>query len=433
MKTVKNVKNPKNQTPGYRYFAPGVAASNDIYVTQTNNNDLIIGGSGFGKTTLVNANLRSTEESFVCTDVKGSLYKRNKAQLEARGYKTYKISFTDPDSGEGYDPLSYIRYTVDEDGKRIYNQTDIFALAELLSPEGKSPEPFWERATQNVIVMLISFVLEDFPEEERNMATVEDVFDLIVDVEKTRSVKFLDEFCFMHPDSLTDRAYQKCKKFFGADRTWSCISGMVGASFSKFGSREIRSMLQRKREFAFEDLGREKIALFIEVSDLDRCFDVIINILYSDLLMSLCRYADKLPDGRLPQPVRFWFDDYASSCNIRNMDLIISTVRSRNISIELILQSISQLRAAYGEDASTTICCNVSHICYLGGCDNDSRTISYIAERASIVPEKVYDLSRDKLMIITMGKRGVNVADKFDPAEVDSFTPESVSDNSKTV
>ena len=192
-------------------------------------------------------------------------------------------------------------------------------------------------------------------------------------------------------------------------------------------------MLQRKREFAFEDLGREKIALFIEVSDLDRCFDVIINILYSDLLMSLCRYADKLPDGRLPQPVRFWFDDYASSCNIRNMDLIISTVRSRNISIELILQSISQLRAAYGEDASTTICCNVSHICYLGGCDNDSRTISYIAERASIVPEKVYDLSRDKLMIITMGKRGVNVADKFDPAEVDSITPESVSDNSKTV
>ena len=432
MKKVNNVNQPKPSEPGYRYLAPSVPVSNDIYKTRTNNNDLIIGGTGFGKSTLVNANLRTTTESVVCTDVKGSLYNRNKTQLEAKGYEVYKISFTEPDSGAGYDPLQSIRYKTDEDGKKIYNHTDIYALAEILSPEGKSKEPFWERATQNVLVMLISYVLEEFPENEKNMTTVTDLFNLIGDVEKTRSIKFLEEYSFVYPDSLAARAYQGCKKFFGADRTWSCISGMVGASLAKFEGREIRSMLRRSNPFAFEDLGKRKIALFIEASDLDRGYDMIINILYTNILMSLCRYADKLPDGRLPQPVRFWFDDYASACNIKNMDLIISTVRSRNISIELILQSISQLRAAYGEAAATTICCNVSHICYLGGCDNDTRTINYIAERSGVVPEKVYDLPVSKIMIITLGKRGMAVADKFDPATVDGFAPEPVSDNSKT-
>lgn len=409
---------PTPEEFGYRFFGTDCKISNDSYKTQKNNNDLLVGSAGSGKTTIVIKNILETTDNIVCTDVKGSLYKRCAPLLRKRGYRVGRISFTSPEKSLGYDPLHYIRYTTDKDGKRIYNEQDMFTIAEAVCPEKGSREVFWERAAQNFIVCLIAFVMSCFPEEEHNLATVADVFRLCGDVISKKTIPFLDEYVFMEPDSLVARTYLNSKRCFSADRTWSSIEGIIGASLSKFESSEIRGMLSRKETLRFEDLARGKTALFIEVSDLDRTFNSVINLMYSNLLLTLCRLADSRRDGRLPRHVRCWFDDYASSCNIKDMDMLISVLRSRNISVGLILQSISQLRTVYSEAQCSTICSNADHIIYLGGSDGDQPTIHYLADRAGIVPEEVMSLDNSKAMLITRGSREVSFINKFDPAAV---------------
>ena len=408
----------KKKTTDSRIFGKSFSVSNDSFKTQLNNNDLIIGSAGAGKSMIVRKNLLATDDNVVCTDVKGSLYKECAPSLRARGYKVVRISFTDPENSTPYDPLHYIRKRTDEKGETIFVEQDIFTVAEAICPERGSREPFWEKAAQNFIVCLIAYVLCELPEEEHSLTSITDLFRLCGDVTANKTIGFLDEYVFMHPDSLVARTYLNAKKCFSADRTWSCIEGIIGASFSKFEGREIRAMLGGKETFRFEDLAKGKTALFIEVSDLDRCYDSMINLMYSNLLLTLCRLADSKAYGRLERHVRLWFDDYASSCNIKDMDLIISVLRSRNISVALILQSISQLRSAYSDAQSVTICANADHLIYLGGSDGDSATINYLADRARRSPEEIMALPNDKIMIITRGEKEALVTDKLDPAEV---------------
>lgn len=421
-KTLDNIRKEtigkKTADLGRRIFAQDCDISNNSFETHLNNHDILLGGSGSGKTTVVLKNLisESTTESLVVTDVKGTLYRQTRSILEARGYKVHIIDFNDPDNGESYDVLRSVR-SKQYGNETVYSECDLFTIAAAICPEENTREPFWEQAAQQVLVCLMSYVLGEMVEEERNLTTVIDLYRLL-DIHEDSIPQFLEEYVLTNPDSLTTRLYESIKKMRNADRTWSCILGMLGSALAVFESREIRSMMQRPKTFDFEQLGREKTALFINVSDIDRAFDRIINIMYNDILLKLCRSAEKCPDGRLPVPVRLWFDDYAASCNINNMDKLISVLRSRNISVSLILQSVSQLRSVYSEAKAATICSNADHILYLGGVQGDIATMQYLADRTGTVPENIYSLPEDMAMLITRGERKPGMIRKLDPAEV---------------
>ena len=405
--------NPKGT---YRLLAEGIRVSNDTRQTNRNNIDLIIGSSGSGKSGgYVGPNIMISEESMLITDPKGCLYKQYANFLRKRGFFVHKIDLIDPDSSSSYNPLSYIRY----DSKRnCYNEQDIIRISSMLIPEKRSTDPFWERSAQGVMSCLIAFVLENFEKEEWNLGTVADVYRMceVADGE----IPFLAKHCLINPHSYASRKYQMIKHIFRADKTWSSIQAFITMALDKFDFDSMRNMMQRKPDFRFEELGRRRMAVFINTSDTDSSLDDVSSLLYTQALHALCQEADKQPDSRLKIPVRLILDDFAASASyIPEFDKLVSVLRSREIAVSCILQSLSQLKSAYGADRCNTILNNSDTILFLG-C-TDLETVNYIATRVGTTPEKVMLLERDKAFLLIRGEKGRKVT-KISPY---SITPEN--------
>ena len=375
--------------------------SNNTRITGCNNIDLIIGSSGSGKSGgYVGPNILVSQESLLITDPKGILFRQYGKVLRERGFRVHEINMRDPSVGSGYDPLHYVRFD-----KRTgrYNEQDIVRIATMLSPDSTSKDPFWERTTQIVLECLISYTLEELDEPERNLASVADLFRMCR--VQNRSIRFLEEYAVKHPDSYTANKYAFMKNGFEADKTWSCTQTFLATALDKYDFGSIRLMLPRKPDFRFEDLGRRKTAVFINTSDTDTSLDSITSLLYTQCIHALCQEADAQPDGRLRVPCRLMLDDFAASAAyIPEFDKLVSVLRSREISISCILQSLSQLSAAYGADRSSTILNNADHILFMG-C-SDIATVDYISKRVCTTPEKVMTLENDKAFYLARGERG---------------------------
>ena len=271
-----------------RQLAVGRYASDDDVKSGMNNNDLIIGCSGSGKTGgYVIPNIRRAHGSMVITDTKGQLYNRLGKHLENNGYKVYLLDFINPEKSMQYNPLDYIRRKPANSGKKnngqsgcTYSTKDITSLANILCPVRKDDkEPFWQQAAQTVMTFLIAFTLEALVPEEHHMIAV---LDLFRELSSPSGRKAIEQWCEDNPDSFAAKKYRMFSGIYDADRTWVCIQQFTAEALQPFDYEEITTMFgaakDKSRQLNLHNIGREKTAVFLNVSDTDRFADQLVNL-----------------------------------------------------------------------------------------------------------------------------------------------------------
>lgn len=373
----------------------------DCYKTQLNNNVLVVGTSGAGKTrSIVTPNLLQATGSYVVSDPKGTLYTKYKSRLENEGYVVKKLDFTEPENSANYNFFKYIR-----------NTQDIVKISHMLIYQKKSGghmDPFWDEAAQLLIQAMIAYLREATPVKDHNLASIQRLVSMCqlegdMDFGKTP----LDEMIMSHgkknPESYALSAYTKFR--VAASKTLRSILITVNARLGSYDTPEL-GMMMKKDDIDITSIGQRKTALFVVVSDTDRSLDGLVNIFFSQAMNELCRYADKeCEDGRLPIPVRFILDDFATNCKIEEFPRMVASIRSRGISTMLLIQSEAQLKEGYGADDKTIIG-NCDTYVYLGG--NDVDTAKSVAERCDVPLRKILNMPVGTNWIFRRGQEPVN-------------------------
>ena len=425
-----NRKKTETRRESLRILAKGHARSENTRKTHINNNLLGVGNPGTGKTTsIVIPNLFTSEGSVVVVDVKCRLYKDYAEMMKQRGYRVELLDFVNPEHSGSYNMMdSIIRYkkkreTVfpgeyDEDGNKLqdeevyewevdaYRQMDVQKLVASLIPDSECRDDhFWISSSRMVLESLMAYVLEVLPAEKQNMGSVCRLFDILSEeMMEKNTVGFLDDLEKTDPDSFAVRRYRMFRSCSMSEKTWSCINEFVANALSIFMPEENADLLCSSG-IDLADCGREKIALFVNVSDVDRSMDIAVNTFYIQLIQQLVREADSRPDGRLQVPCHIILDDFACNVFVPDFDRIISGTRSRDISFTVILQSISQLQAMYNPGQASTIINACDTVLFLGGSDPD--TGRFFADRAGILPESILNLDNDFMWIFTRGEKPV--------------------------
>ena len=382
---------------GCRILASNIQISNDTRISGCNNNDIICGNSGSGKTGgYVIPNIQNIDSSLVVSDTKGQLARRFSAELRAKGYAVYTLDLVNPMNSCGYNPMSFIRQYPDGS----YREQDILSLARLICPPKEHLEPVWDLSAASYVAFLIAYCLETESPENRNLIRVSDLHRRFT--RTNGGIPFL-EWISEHPDSFASKKYFEISANRVADKMFGSIIGFVNVNLESYSFREAQYIFSNPHSFDIRRLGSQKTVLFLNVSDTDRVFDQLVNIFYTQALQILCSEADSNCDGRLTVPVRLIMDDFASSAVIPDFDKIISVIRSRDIYVSLIVQSLSQLESMYTPAVSRTIINNCDHILYLGS--QDVETAQYIAARAVRTPETILSMPRDKAYLITSGEK----------------------------
>lgn len=373
----------------------------DCYKTQLNNNVLVVGTSGSGKTrSIVTPNILQATGSYIVSDPKGTLYTKYKSRLEKEGYEVKKLDFTEPDNSAHYNFFRYIR-----------NTQDIVKISHMLiyqKKNGGHSDPFWDEAAQLLLQAMIAYLREARPRHEQNLASVQKLVSLCqlegdMDFGKTA----LDELIMAHgknnPDSYAVSAYTKFR--IAASKTLRSILITVNARLGSYDTPEL-GMMMKNDDINITSIGRRKTALFVVVSDTDRSLDGLVNIFFSQAMNELCRYADKeCENGCLPIPVRFILDDFATNCKIEEFPRMIASIRSRGISAMLLIQSEAQLKEGYGADDKTIIG-NCDTYVYLGG--NDVETAKSVAERCDVPVRKILNMPVGTNWIFRRGQEPIN-------------------------
>ncbi len=404
----------------HRYLGAGVAVSNDTRLTHRNNNDLIVGGSGAGKSgSIVYPQLKSLQDSsLIVADTKGRLAGMFREELKQRGYKVRVLDFVKPENSCVYNPLSYIKF-----GKNGCREQDVAKIAMALIPTNlHGHDPFWAMSARTVMEFLISYTLLALPKEDHTMYTVSKLFRMLMTP--------MGEAAF-HPwvdnnsDTLAGKRYEQIKAWKSADKMLSSIYSFVNVGLKSFDYEEYRNVFdpyfftktknagtKKRTEVDIASIGREKTVLFLNVSDSDHSMDEVVNLFYTQALQTLMTEADSNEDGQLKVPVRIIMDDFASSALIPDFDKLISVVRSRDIWLSLCVQSLTQLETLYSHSQAVTIMNNCDHIIYLGG--NDLSSAEYIGTRAKRTPETILEMDRTKEYILEAGHT-VQLVNKIPP------------------
>lgn len=387
----------------YRILAKDRRINNNTWVTGLNNNDMIIGPSGAGKTRgYVKPNILQCNESMIITDTKGMLKKEVGAVLKREGYKVINLDFTDCLHCVGYNPFDFIRY---DDVRERYMEQDILTVATCIVPIEDSKDPFWELSARMYLECLISYVLECLPENEH---TLESVVILHGEMGSGNFAKLLDELEQINPDSFAVSRYKMFKDTARAEKMYESIRGVLAEKLSIFSFDGTKALFHKLCKINFSDLGKEKTAVFLTISDTDRSMDKLANLFYTQALHTLCNSADRdYPDHRLKVPVRLILDDFAANVCIPDFDKIISIIRSREIYVSIILQSISQLESLYGHAKAMTILNNCDNCLYLGG--QDVETAKYMGIKANKSINTILNMPLDNAWLFTRGKEPVMV------------------------
>lgn len=348
------------------------------YKSGLNDNVLVVGGSGTGKTrSIVCPNLLQAAGSYIVSDPKGNLYDAYHGYLEAKGYRVERLDFVRPErSTVQYNFFAYIR-----------DQTDLLRIAHMLcgTERSYSSDRFWDQSAEILMQCVISYLVETCDVRDRNLGRVIQLLRCGTrhdDGLSTRMNSGLDDLLSEYEkharDSMAVRCYQSVRMNPG--RTWNCIVSTALSRYAAYDTRQVRRLLQRDT-VCLGRAGKAKTAIFVVVSDTDRSMDIIANIFFTQAMQELCRVADAREDSRLRIPVRFVLDDFATNVHIDEFPRMISSIRSRGISTMLMIQAEAQLESGYGEDAGTIIS-NCDSYVYLGG--NDIGTAERVGRRCDL-------------------------------------------------
>ena len=339
-----------------------------------NKNILVIGGSGSGKTRFfAKPSLLQCHSSYVVTDPKGTILQEVGHLLEMKKYRIKCLNLINFRKSMRYNPLAYIR-----------SEKDILKLvnALILNTKGegeKSSEDFWVKAERLYYTALIGYIWYEAPEEEKNFITLLDLINASEAREDDETYQSPVDLLFAQleekePDHFAVKQYRKFK--MAAGKTLKSILISCGARLAPFDIKELRDLMETD-EMELDTLGDSKAALFVIISDTDSTFNFVAALMYSQLFNLLCDKADDFYGGRLPVHVRLILDEFANIGQIPNFDKLIATIRSREISASIILQSQSQLKAIYKDNADTIVG-NCDSTLFLGG--KEKSTLKEISE-----------------------------------------------------
>ena len=328
-----------------------------------NKNILVIGGSGSVKTRFfVKPNLMQRHSSFVVTDPKGTVLIECGKMLKKGKYKIKVLNTINFAKSMHYNPFAYLR-----------SEKDILKLVNTIivntKGEGQqSGEDFWVKAEKLYYTALIAYIWYEAPEDEQNFAMLIDLIDASEAREDDENFKnavdlLFDELEEKDPNHFAVRQYKKYK--LAAGKTAKSILISCGARLAPFDIKELRDLMEYD-DLELDTLGEQKTALFVIISDTDATFNFVVSIMYSQLFNLLCDKADDVYNGRLPVHVRMLLDEFANIGQIPQFEKLIATIRSREISASIILQSKSQLKAIYKDNADT-IEGNCDTTLFLGG------------------------------------------------------------------
>ena len=401
-----------------------------------NKNVLVVGGSGSGKTRFwLKPNLLQCHSSYVVTDPKGSIVVECGNALLKNGYKVRILNTINFKKSMHYNPFAY-----------VHSEKDILKLVTTLMTntkgEGSGGDPFWEKSERLLLTALIAYLHYEAPVEEQNFATLLEMLNTMQvledDEEYQNPVDLLfEELAKKKPNSFAGRQYKLYK--LAAGKTAKSILISCGARLAPFDIQELRDLTMYD-ELQLDTLGDKKTALFLIMSDTDSTFNFLISMVYTQLFNLLCDKADDVYGGKLPIHVRCLIDECANIGQIPNLEKLVATIRSREISACLVLQARSQLKAIYKDNADTIVG-NMDSQIFLGGSEpttlkdlsemlgketidafNTSDTRGNSPSYGTTFQKMGHDLlSRDELAVLDGGKcilqlRGVRpfLSDKYD-------------------
>ena len=401
-----------------------------------NKNVLVVGGSGSGKTRFwLKPNLLQCHSSYVVTDPKGSIVVECGNALLKNGYKLKILNTINFKKSMHYNPFAY-----------VHSEKDILKLVTTLMTntkgEGSGGDPFWEKSERLLLTALIAYLHYEAPVEEQNFATLLEMLNTMQvledDEEYQNPVDLLfEELAKKKPNSFAGRQYKLYK--LAAGKTAKSILISCGARLAPFDIQELRDLTMYD-ELQLDTLGDKKTALFLIMSDTDSTFNFLISMVYTQLFNLLCDKADDVYGGKLPVHVRCLIDECANIGQIPNLEKLVATIRSREISACLVLQARSQLKAIYKDNADTIVG-NMDSQIFLGGSEpttlkdlsemlgketidafNTSDTRGNSPSYGTTFQKMVHELlSRDELAVLDGGKcilqlRGVRpfLSDKYD-------------------
>ena len=401
-----------------------------------NKNVLVVGGSGSGKTRFwLKPNLLQCHSSYVVTDPKGSIVVECGNALLKNGYKLKILNTINFKKSMHYNPFAY-----------VHSEKDILKLVTTLMTntkgEGSGGDPFWEKSERLLLTALIAYLHYEAPVEEQNFATLLEMLNTMQvledDEEYQNPVDLLfEELAKKKPNSFAGRQYKLYK--LAAGKTAKSILISCGARLAPFDIQELRDLTMYD-ELQLDTLGDKKTALFLIMSDTDSTFNFLISLVYTQLFNLLCDKADDVYGGKLPIHVRCLIDECANIGQIPNLEKLVATIRSREISACLVLQARSQLKAIYKDNADTIVG-NMDSQIFLGGSEPTTlKDLSEMLGKETIDAFNTSDtrgnspsygttfqkmghelLSRDELAVLDGGKcilqlRGVRpfLSDKYD-------------------
>ena len=401
-----------------------------------NKNVLVVGGSGSGKTRFwLKPNLLQCHSSYVVTDPKGSIVVECGNALLKNGYKLKILNTINFKKSMRYNPFAY-----------VHSEKDILKLVTTLMTntkgEGSGGDPFWEKSERLLLTALIAYLHYEAPVEEQNFATLLEMLNTMQvledDEEYQNPVDLLfEELAKKKPNSFAGRQYKLYK--LAAGKTAKSILISCGARLAPFDIQELRDLTMYD-ELQLDTLGDKKTALFLIMSDTDSTFNFLISMVYTQLFNLLCDKADDVYGGKLPIHVRCLIDECANIGQIPNLEKLVATIRSREISACLVLQARSQLKAIYKDNADTIVG-NMDSQIFLGGSEPTTlKDLSEMLGKETIDAFNTSDtrgnspsygttfqkmghelLSRDELAVLDGGKcilqlRGVRpfLSDKYD-------------------
>ena len=401
-----------------------------------NKNVLVVGGSGSGKTRFwLKPNLLQCHSSYVVTDPKGTIVLECGNAMLKNGYKVRILNTINFKKSMHYNPFAY-----------VHSEKDILKLVTTLMTntkgEGSGGDPFWEKSERLLLTALIAYLHYEAPVEEQNFATLLEMLNTMQvledDEEYQNPVDLLfEELAKKKPNSFAGRQYKLYK--LAAGKTAKSILISCGARLAPFDIQELRDLTMYD-ELALDTLGDKKTALFLIMSDTDSTFNFLISMVYTQLFNLLCDKADDVYGGKLPIHVRCLIDECANIGQIPNLEKLVATIRSREISACLVLQARSQLKAIYKDNADTIVG-NMDSQIFLGGSEPTTlKDLSEMLGKETIDAFNTSDtrgnspsygttfqkmghelLSRDELAVLDGGKcilqlRGVRpfLSDKYD-------------------
>ena len=338
-----------------------------------NKNVLVVGGSGSGKTRFwLKPNLLQCHSSYVVTDPKGSIVVECGNALLKNGYKLKILNTINFKKSMHYNPFAY-----------VHSEKDILKLVTTLMTntkgEGSGGDPFWEKSERLLLTALIAYLHYEAPEEEQNFATLLEMLNTMQvledDEEYQNPVDLLfEELAKKKPNSFAGRQYKLYK--LAAGKTAKSILISCGARLAPFDIQELRDLTMYD-ELQLDTLGDRKTALFLIMSDTDSTFNFLISMVYTQLFNLLCDKADDVYGGKLPIHVRCLIDECANIGQIPQLEKLVATIRSREISACLVLQTRSQLKAIYKDNADTIVG-NMDSQIFLGG--SEPTTLKELSE-----------------------------------------------------